>query len=133
MHFTQSMLTAFVTLVPLTLAASMQYGQFSTPDGVSQKIGWISGMDVCTNLVPVLAEGGQNACDQPFTFQSLAAGYTFTFINCDQSGVPHAMTWTQNGGSSGQEQGDGFSEPIYCSGGQQFTQGELANQFSLPF
>jgi hypothetical protein len=132
MHFTKAMYAALLALVPLISAHTMQYGDMTTPDGVSQKIGWISDTNVCTAVVPVLAEGGQNACDVPFDFPDRAPGYTFYFKNCDGNGTPQALQYTANGGPDDQVQGNGYSEGLSCKNGQ-FTQGTLGNQFSLPF
>lgn len=133
MHLTTVVHAAIWTLLPLISAKTMQYGQFNTPDNVSQKVAWISGTDICTALVPVLTEGNQNACDVPFNFPERAPGYLFSFVNCNQDGVPQAMLVTPNGGPTNQVTGNGFSEPLGCSSGHQFTRGVLGNQFGLPF
>lgn len=102
MHLTTVVHAAIWTLLPLISAKTMQYGQFNTPDNVSQKVAWISGTDICTALVPVQAEGNQNACDVPFNFPERAPGYLFSFVNCNQDGVPQAMLVTPNGGPTNQ-------------------------------
>jgi len=129
-------LKASIALLSLArvISATMQYGTFITYNGVTQKIAWISGQDVCKVLVRVVAEGGDNACDINFTIPNNAAnGYTFSFENCNSAGVPQALNITPGGSPTYQVQGDGISEHIGCSGGQQFSGGQLANQFPLPF
>jgi hypothetical protein len=134
MQLTKAIQAALLTLVPLVTAVNqMQYAVMNTPDGIAQKVAFLTGTVACTALVPVLAEGGQNACDVPFTFSSRAPGYTFTFINCNAAGVPQALDVAPDGQPTTQTNGNGFTESINCGKGHQFTTGEIENVYNLPF
>ncbi|KAK6399505.1 hypothetical protein LTR81_025132 [Elasticomyces elasticus] len=116
MHATKILGIGLLDVFRLASAKTMQYGVFhSDSANADQKIAWISGQNVCTDIVPVLAEDGQNACD-----------------NCDPTGTPQALQVTPTDGQTYQEDGNEIAEPLSC-GGAQFDGGTLKNQFALPF